>query len=201
MINYLADRNSFDLPAPPQWWLDGMLSFDPDLVLIPSRFRPVHLLCHRVKYSRGLAPLGIGGTIDPDTQMCIEYHVVPVTWIDCRNWTMGALTYMLDELRSRDTWPHDGAMTEDDLKRAAFEGETNASKLVDAEDARIEAKVNAENHDNIYHASGEAWRYRQHLKGERISSAGPATFIPGTESVQTDTSTMAVGEDSALPSS
>ena len=177
-MHYITDRNSFSLTKPPDWWLAGMAAFDPDLVLMPSRFRAVHMLTRRVKYSRGLGPLGIGHVLDADTQMFIEYGVVPVCWIDCANWSMGALTGMLDGLRARDTYEFDGPLDESDQKRAMFEGETKATKAVDARDAAREAKIAAENHDNVYNATGDAWRYRQHLTGERVLSAGPATAEP-----------------------
>ncbi len=176
-MSYYADQNPFNLLAPPAWWLRGMAAFDRDLVLIPSRLRPVHLLCRRAgRFSQGAAPLAIGHTLDADSKLYVEYGVLPVSWISCSNWSMGALTYMLDNLRARDTWHVEGhALSEDDQRAALFDGETKVSKALDDRDAAAEAKIARENHDNVYYASGEAWRYRQALVGERISSAGPAT--------------------------
>jgi len=179
MIGYLPDTNRFNLLAPPAWWVSGMTAFDPNLVLIPSRLRPVHLLCRRAgRFSQGAAPLAIGHTLDGDSQLYVDHGVLPVSWIDCTNWSMGALTYLLDNLRSRDTWPVEGAPTDDAARRraASSDGETNVSKLLDARDAAAEQKIARENRDNVWHASGEAWRYRQHVVGARIASAGRATI-------------------------
>jgi len=178
MIGYLPDANRFNLLAPPLWWLQGTTAFDPDLVLIPSRLRPVHLLCRRAgRFSRGAAPLAIGHTLDADSKLYVEYGVLPVSWVDCTNWSMGALTYLLDNLRARDTWHLDAPIDEDAQQRALAtgDGETKVSKALDDRDAAAEQKIDRENRENVWHASGEAWRYRQHLVGERIASAGRAT--------------------------
>jgi hypothetical protein len=178
MDGYLPDTNRFNLLAPPPWWVSGMTAFDPLLVLIPSRLRPVHLLCRRAgQFSRGVAPLTIGHRVDWDTQLYLDYNVLPVSWIDCTTWSQGALTAMLDNLKARDTWPVEGQPLDEAAQRQAFrDGETKVSKLLDERDAAAERKIARDNREMIHHATGEAWRYRQHLVGERVSSAGPATI-------------------------
>ncbi len=175
-MNYHRDQNPFNLLAPPSWWLRGVEAFDPDLVLIPSRLRPVHLLCRRAgRFSKGAAPLAIGHTLDADSKLYVEYGVLPVSWIDCATWSMGALTYLLDNLKARDTWHVNGPLDEAAQKRALFDGETPVSKALDDRDKAAEAKIARENRDMIHYASGEAWRFRQHLVGERVSVPAPAT--------------------------
>ncbi len=196
-MNYHADQNRFNLLAPPAWWLRGVEAFDPDLVLIPSRLRPVHLLCRRAgRFSKGAAPLAIGHTLDADSKLYVEYGVLPVSWIDCATWSMGALTYLLDHLKARDTWHVNGPLDEAAQKRALFDGETPVSKALDDRDKAAEAKIAHENHENVYYASGEAWRYRQHLMGERVSSAGRATQHDGSLA---DASGMPKHDEPATP--
>jgi len=178
MIGYVPDTNRFNLLAPPAWWVSGMTAFDPDLVLIPSRLRPVHLLCRRAgRFSKGAAPLAIGHTLDADSKLYVEYGVLPVSWIACTNWSMSALTALLDNLRSRDTWHVGGPLDEAEQQRALAtgDGETKVSKALDDRDQAAEDKIARDNREMVWHASGEAWRYRQHLVGERIASAGRAT--------------------------
>ncbi len=181
-MNYHRDQNPFNLLAPPAWWLRGVAAFDPDLVFIPSRLRPVHLLCRRAgRFSKGAAPLAIGHTLDADSKLYVEYGVLPVSWVDCSNWSMGALTYLLDNLRARDTWYAEGQpLDEAAQQRAMFEGETKVSKHLDDRDKAAEDNIARENRENVWHASGEAWRYRQHLVGERVSSSGRATQDDGS---------------------
>lgn len=189
-MNYITDRNSFALTQPPAWWLVKMSAFDPKLVLIPSRFKRRHLLCRRVgQFSRGLAPLTVAGeTLDSDTAMCIEHGLIPVTWVSCENWSQGALDYMLVELKARDNWPIEGRpLDESDLKRASFEGETKVSRLLDDRDAANEKKIDRQNRERVYHATGDAWRYRQHLKGERVLNAGSAESSAGMPKGTVDT--------------
>ena len=177
MQGYSPDTNRWNLLAPPAWWVSGLTAFDPALVLIPSRLRPVHLLCRQAgQFSRGAAPLTIGHPIDADTQLYLDYGVLPVSWIDCVTWSMGALTYLLDSLKARDTWQAEGTpLDEAGQKRALFEGGTKVSRALDDRDAAAERSIDRENRERIWHATGEAWRYRQHLVGERVLSAGRAT--------------------------
>jgi len=199
MLAYLPDTNRFNLLAPPAWWCQGMAAFDPDLVLIPSRLRPVHLLCRRAgQFSRGAAPLALGHTIDADTQLYLDYGVLPVSWIACATWSQGALQYLLDELRARDTWHADKPLDEADQRRALAAGESKVATALDDRDAEAARRIDRETHERVWHASGEAWRYRQALVGDRIASAGPATIDDGSSSPGGDG--MPKGHEPAAPS-
>jgi hypothetical protein len=180
--NYLADRNPFQLAKPPTWWLRGMYSFDPDLVLVPSRCKPVFVLARRRRLSRALgAILDRKLRIDDpqhtsNTALCDAYHLVAVTTIFVQGaWTTGNLQAMLDELRRRDTWTHGRPLDEAGQRAAVFEGGSQLAKDVDAHDERNRARINQQEREACYHATGDAWRSRQARTGSRVLNAGSPT--------------------------
>src|SRR5580765_4141672 len=115
--NYLPDRNPFQLAKPPVWWLRGMARFDADLVLVPSRCKPLFVLARRRRLSRALgAVLERKLPLDDPQQtghavMCDGYGLVVVTTVFVHGaWTSSNLQAMLDELTRRDAWAHGGRL-------------------------------------------------------------------------------------------
>jgi hypothetical protein len=156
---YIPDLNPFSLELPPLWWQQGLWAFDPDLRMLPSRKRPVFQLARVKKYSRGLTGAAIADD-QGDTAMFVRYDLVPVTWIaSTEGWSEGFLTYIVGELMERDTWAIEGhPLTEDLMRQAIFEGGSKYGKALDQRDADEEAKINREVRDDVYHATGDAWR-------------------------------------------
>lgn len=176
---YLPDLNPFNLAAPPLWWQQGLWAFDPDLRILPGRKRPVFWLARVQKYSRGLT--GAAVTDDQgDTAMFVKYELIPVTWIQSLDgWSEGFLQYIVGELMERDTWAIEGQpLTEDLIRKALFEGGSKYGKALDQRDEDERTKINAEVRDDVYHATGDAWRSLQARTGERILNAGRPSDLP-----------------------
>lgn len=170
---YIGDSNPFSLLVPPLWWQQGLYAFDADLRILPSREKPRHWLARVRKYSRGLTSKAIIDTRN-DTAMFVQHELVPVTWIaSTEGWTEGFLHYIVGELIERDTWAIEGGpMTDDMLTRAMFEGGSKYGKALDERDEVERQKINAQVHDSVYHATGDAWRSLQARTGERVLNAG-----------------------------
>lgn len=173
--NYFPDRNPFSLAKPPSWWLRGLAVFDPDLVLVPARNKPVHLLARRRRLSR---PLGAAlerkiRMDDPSrssaSALCDAYNLVLVTTIVCTGaWTEANLQVTIEQLDRRDTWKHGGGpLTEDQQRAAAFEGGSKLAKQIDKDEIADKRRLNKHVRDDLYHATGDAWRSRQARLGER----------------------------------
>jgi len=177
--NYVADRNPFHLAKPPTWWLSGMLRFDPDLVLIPSRCKPLFVLGRRRRLSQPL-----GAVIDRKLRlddpahtghaaMCDAYGLVVVTTLFVAgDWTTSNLQVFLDELTRRDTWRRDGPLDESGQRAALFEGGSKLAKEIDDHDISERAKLDRNEREKTWHATGDAWRSRQARTGSRVLNAG-----------------------------
>jgi len=193
---YIADLNPFQLLAPPGWWQQGLWAFDSDLRILPSRQRPHHHLARVRKYSKGLTEEAFidkktNTLIQPenDTAMFVKHGLIPVTWIaSTEGWTEGFLQYVVGELAERDTWAVEGQpLTEDLIKQAMFEGGSKYGRLMDERDEAARQKLDAEVHDDVYHATGDAWRSLQARTGERVLNAG----MPSDQSVTDSATTKA----------
>jgi hypothetical protein len=179
--SYIPDRNPFHLPAPSAWWLRGLAAFDPDLVVLPSRIRPVYLLARRRTLTADV-PSTLPIDLDADSALLRAHHLLSVTWFaSTEGLTEGLLLYLCQELAARDTWAINGRpMTTDDLKIAFLNGGvTKYTRLIDEADAAARTKLNQSVREDLWHASGEAWRLKQYLTGERsrptIAAPAPAT--------------------------
>lgn len=182
---YLSDLNPFNLVAPPLWWQQGLWAFDRDLRILPSRCRPVHWLARVQRFSRGLT--GAAVTDDQnDTAMLVQHELINVTWIASTDgWSEGFLQYVVGELIKRDTWAIEGwPLTEDGIRKAMFEGGSKYGKLLDEQDAAERRAIDRDVRDDVYHATGDAWRSLQARTGERVLNAGhprAATTNPSTQ--------------------
>jgi hypothetical protein len=186
--NYLADRNPFSLARPPSWWLRGLYAFDPALVLLPARHKPLFLLARRRTLSRGISTvldrklrIDDPGNVTP-ARTCDAYGLVLVTTIICLGgaWTSASLQVCCDELRRRDTWTHgEGPLDEAAQRKALFEGGSALAKQIDAQDDAARARLNRQEHEANWHATGDAWRSRQARVGSRVLNAGrPSQLQP-----------------------
>lgn len=170
---YIADLNPFNLVPPPLWWQQGLAAWDADLRILPGRKQPRWWLARVKKYSKGLTGESI---IDDqnDTAMFVRYDLVPVTWIaSTEGWSEGFLTHVVGELMARDTWAVEGQpLTEDLIRQALFEGGSKYGAHLDERDAADRRAIDREVKDDVYHATGDAWRSLQSRTGERVLNAG-----------------------------
>lgn len=179
---YIADLNRFNIPAPPLWWQQGLWSFDEDLRILPSRTRAVVWLARVQKYSRGLTGAAITDDQN-DTAMFVKYELIPVTWVGYVNgvidWTEQFLQHIVGSLMERDTWAIEGGpLTEDLIKKILFEGEgSKFGRALDQRDDDERAAIDKDVHDDVYQATGDAWRSLQARTGERILNAGRPSEI------------------------
>jgi hypothetical protein len=179
---YVRDLNPFNLAPPPLWWQQGLWSFDADLRILPGRKKPVWWLARVKKYSKGLTGEAIVDDQN-DTAMFVRHDLVPVTWIaSTEGWSEGFLQYIVAELMARDTWAVEGGpLTEDGTRRAMFEGGSKYGRLLDERDDAERAAINHDVRDDVYQATGDAWRSLQARTGERVLNAGvphPASAHP-----------------------
>lgn len=176
----IRDLNPFNLEPPPLWWQQGLWCFDADLRMLPGRKKPVWWLARVKRYSKGLTGEAIVDDQN-DTAMFVRYDLVPVTWIaSTEGWSEGFLTYVVGELAARDTWAVEGGpMTEELLRKAMFEGGSKYGEMLDEHDAAERRGIDREVHDDVYHATGDAWRSLQVRKGRLVLNAGrPSDLAP-----------------------
>jgi hypothetical protein len=150
-VNYL-DLNT-KMAVPPAFWLQRLYDFDADLVVFPSFHMPyAYVLARRAYKSRGVD--GAKAIVDtcgqPDTIACLTRGLVPVTMIT-RHGTNWDIDPILRSLAARDLWRHGGA--------------DKVADLLDAQDEAERAKKRADNRDDMYNRSGDAWRSYQARTG------------------------------------
>jgi hypothetical protein len=179
---YIPDLNPFNLERPPLWWQQGLFAFDHDLRILPSRRRPVHWLGRVQRFSRGLTGAAIVDD-QADTAMLVQHELINVTWIASTDgWSEGFLTYVVGELIERDTWRIEGhPLTDADVRRAMFDGGTKYGRMLDERDAAERRKIDREVRDDVYHATGDAWRSLQARTGERVLNAGMPPQAPAMD--------------------
>lgn len=159
MQNYLADQNKFALAGPPDWFLRQLYTFDPSLVVVPSRQGFYYRLAQRRKLN-----LAIKFTQDllwqeSDTQMLASYGLVPVTTILATvNWSN---PYIFVELANRAPWRMGGA----DKVNAQIEAQEQ-KELLDKQ-----AKIS----EHTDYLAKDSWKYYQKLIGIRSHLYSPAT--------------------------
>ena len=151
-LNFIPDNPK--MATPPAFWLKRLYDFDSMLVVIPSRFVPfAYVLGRRRQHSAGLTDKAMESTItQPDTKMCLEYGVVPVSLI-YRTGEIWSIDNIIATLKRRDIWAHGGA--------------EKAADALDAADASKEAGIKRAVRDDMYNRSGDAWRSYQARTGER----------------------------------
>mgnify|MGYP001572678542 CR=1 FL=1 len=145
--NYIGDRNPFQLPAPPAWWLQMLYDYDAQLVAIPSRQESIYRLARRT-WNRPGIQLMADIHREKDTAMLASYGLVPVTTIV--GWGIWG-TNIFNSLRARDIWAHGGA--------------EKFVKLEEDAEAEAEQKRKAAIRDDMWMRSGAAWQsYKQRTR-------------------------------------
>lgn len=169
-IGWIEDRNRFKLERPPDWFLNGLVSYDAQLVLIPSRKRRQYLLCRRRKLTAGLGDVAMMDNQHPDTNMCYGHHVLPIaplkwekTKTDAGLFTQANLASLIETLRERDVWRHGGGPLALDPDAAV--------KAWDAAEATRETKQDKALWEQFYHMGRDGWRSLQARIGSRSKRA------------------------------
>ncbi len=79
---WIEDQNRFGLERPPDWFLTGLVGYDSQLVLIPSRMRKQYL------------------------------PIAPLRWVKTKTnagmFTQPNLDSLIETLKDRDVWSHGG---------------------------------------------------------------------------------------------
>lgn len=161
--NWIEDQNKFKLEAPGKAFLAGLYTFDPQLVIVPSRFTRHYLLARRRQFSAGLSDVAMLDNKHPDTNMCYAHGLIPLRPLKFGsgvvNWSEANLQSLLADLRSRDTWAYTGGPLGKDPDAAW--------KHVEAVEARQERLDHASLKDNMRHRARDAWRSLQARAGWR----------------------------------
>ena len=169
--NWIADTNRWNLPVPPEWFLQKLWSFDDKLVIVPSRMdppigaRPHYLLARRRLHSAGLGDVAVLDNKHPDTNMCVVNGLIPVGPLRFRpgvnTFTEAGLISLLDDLRSRDMWAVSGRDKDPDA----------VWKAVEAAEAEHEGKERRSLRDSFYHRARDAYRSLKARTGQRNKRA------------------------------
>ncbi len=156
--NYLPDNPR--MAVPPAYWLQRLFDFDAELVVFPSRYVPfAYVLARRRRGGKNAMDLALAETItQPDTRLCLERGLVPVTMIYRYNAVSWSIDNILESLRKRDLWRMGG-------------GEKAADQL-DAADTAAEDREKAHVKDDMWARSGQAWESYKRRTGQRVTSPG-----------------------------
>ena len=156
MNNYFPTENPFQLVAPPQWWLAKMWDMDSQLVVFPSRCRPVHVLARRrskslameahTKIDKDLLRKSAGqdGDILADNNLIFVRHLIgnTVRRFNFFQW-----------LKDADTWNKD-------------DGKDFATRVDEIDQAR-DTKIRLATLDDIDQRAKDAYRSYQARTGRR----------------------------------
>lgn len=152
--NWIEDTNKWKLERPADSFLAGLYTYDPMLVIVPSRFTRHYLMCRRRQYSAGLGDVAMVDNKHPDTNMCYAYGLVPIRPLKFGSgvisWSDANLQSLLADLRSRDTWAHTGGPEGNNL---------DAAWQFVEEQERLQAQAQQLTfRDNMRHRARDAWR-------------------------------------------
>jgi hypothetical protein len=66
-----------------------------------------------------------------------------------------------------------------------FEGGSKYGEMLDEQDAAERRGIDREVHDDVYHATGDAWRSLQVAKGRLVLNAGKPSELPAAPPEET----------------
>lgn len=178
MTNWIADANRFVLPKPPAWFLTALWSFDPLLVILPSRIKPVYVLARRrnltlrVPLMRKAQDQLLRDTIGSDGDMLAGQSLLPVDTIVPRAQTSAFGTWSMDII---------GSLRERDIVAAG--GADQYADRLDAADEKLRTDQRVVLTSDMEHRAGDAFRSLQARTGQRTRLTIPST--PKTSSSST----------------
>lgn len=147
--NYLVEENPFGLTGPPVSFLHEMWTFDPCLVIFPSREEAVYRLARRIEHGQ---PLLTWLRSRPDTKMFVRHRLTPVTSIvPFARWG----PVLLHDLAVRD------------IRRVG--GFRQAADLLDQQDAEAEQQFKNYVTDQATIRARASWRGQKWTRGETVA--------------------------------
>lgn len=160
LTNWLEGRNPFKLAAPSPWWLQLLLDYDPQLVVMPSTREHAYRLCRRVPRARRLGLNHLYHHGHPDTVQMIQHGLVPVSTLT--TWSVSS-DKIIRDLMARDTWRHGGA--------------AKVSAQLESQEEQATLAQRARTQQGLLEAGGDAFRSLQYRTGTRVSLAQPTSSI------------------------
>lgn len=164
MTNYIADQNRFSLPEPSEAALKSIYDFDAQLVVVPSRRKPIYMLCRRRLHSAGFGKLVMMDNRNPDVAMLYDHGLIDVAPLTplATMWSAGWVSQLLQELKARDIWAAGGA--------------EKFIQIVEDAEAAAEIRKHKALHSDFEHRARDAWRSLQARTGQRNQRA--SGFLP-----------------------
>lgn len=156
MTNFIQTENPFKLQTPPAWWLTMLSDYDAQLVVFPSKIRPVHILARRRRFSNAMAELAqmdqniVKLSAGMDGDVLAKHNLIFVRIL------------MGDTVRRPNIfqWLRDHDIT-------AQGGGENVARLIETEEENQRRKNRQTMIDNIDHRARDAWRSYQARTGRR----------------------------------
>jgi hypothetical protein len=151
--NWIPDQNRWSLPAPPDFVLEQLASFDSYLVIVPSRKQAHYLLARKRQFTAGLGAVALMENKHPDTNMLHAYGLVPIAPLVFRNgidWSQRNIDGLFAHLRATDSWTHAKDLTDTSLNRMVDTLEYN--------EQRAEQKEHRTLWSNFHHRGRDAYR-------------------------------------------
>lgn len=156
--NYIWTSNPFGLAKPPDWFLDQMFAYDPELRIFPSTFEPFYRVMRRVSSSQ---PWTKFIAHKPDTAIAVAHKLYPVMSVIPQTLLGFSWGRVLMELAERDQ------------QRFANPDAVERRKQ-DIDDAR-EASTNRAIAGELDARNGDFYRAYKFISGERVSLAHSAS--------------------------
>lgn len=158
-VNYIDDNPK--MAVPPEYWLQRLYDFDSELVVFPSRYMPFsYVLARRRRHGAAAMDKALADTItQPDTRLCLERHLVPVTMITRERQTGGwDIDPLIRSLKARDIW--------------AVGGGDKMADLLDGQDTAQEDQRKADLRNDMDARAGLAYALYKRRTGQRVTSPG-----------------------------
>lgn len=152
--NFIWTSNPFGLATPPDWFLDQMFAYDPELRIFPSTFEPFYRIMRRTRASQ---PWTTFLAHKPDTAVAIAHKLWPVMSVLPQALAGFSWGRVLIEIAERDQQRFANA---DAVERRKQSFDDAAERSMNN---AIEAEIDAR--------SGDAYRAYKFLNGERVSLA------------------------------
>jgi hypothetical protein len=156
MINSVARNwvpDNSHAPRPPDYFLQRVYDYDALLVILPSRDQPgAYVIARRKQFGRGVTEAAIDSVYTKaDTKMCVMHGAVPV----CLMYQSGVSwdpEQIIKKLAARDMWAHGGP--------------DKVADLLEAQEEKAKAAIQADIRADLYNRSGDAWRSYQARTGQ-----------------------------------
>ena len=152
-LNFLVEENPFGLASPPTWFLSEMWTFDPCLVIFPSKEEPLYRMARRVEHGSPILTLMDEQHRRPDTTMFWKHRLVPVTSILPSPFVQWSPLLLKD-------------LAERDVRRQG--GYKKAADRLDALDDANDSKWHRDVDDGAMIRARASWRGQKWSRGETL---------------------------------